>query len=70
MVKVFKTNVTSMIDANLIIQSLINIYPKCKINFDLDDCDKILRIEGGEIDNDHIVCLLNEAKFECKEIYD
>lgn len=70
MVEVFKTNVTDIIDANRIIQSLNNIYPKHKINFDLEDCDKILRIEGVKIDNQRIINLLNEEGFGCKELED
>jgi hypothetical protein len=49
MVEVFKTNVQEVDDANMLIQKLRKHFPNYKINFDLEDCDKILRIEGNRI---------------------
>ena len=46
MVEVFKTNVEDKHLAEKIIAHLNEELPECKINFDLDDCDRILRIEG------------------------
>lgn len=43
---VFKTNVASERDAIRIVNQLIAKWPDLKINFDLDDCDNILRIES------------------------
>lgn len=45
-VEVFKTNITQSSDANNVVESLLQILPECKINFDLHDCDNILRIES------------------------
>ncbi len=47
-VEVFKTNVTDMEVANKIISDLSITLPQSKINFDLTDCDNILRIETAE----------------------
>jgi hypothetical protein len=49
MVEVFKTNVQEVDDANMLIQKLRKHFPNYKINFDFEDCDKILRIEGNRI---------------------
>ena len=49
-VEIFKTNVNNQQLANRIIADLIHLYPNYRINFDLEDCDNILRIE----DNDFI----------------
>jgi hypothetical protein len=49
MVEVFKTNVQEVDDANILIQKLLKYFPNYKINFDLEDFDKILRIEGNHI---------------------
>lgn len=48
-IEVFKTNITHPSVANDVIESLIKILPECRINFDLHDCDNILRIESLEI---------------------
>ncbi len=45
MVEVFKTNVTQSAVAEKITVELSHLLPFAKINFDLQDCDKILRVE-------------------------
>lgn len=46
MVEVFKTNVEDKVLAEKILEILNRELPECRINFDLDDCDRILRVEG------------------------
>jgi hypothetical protein len=52
-VTVFKTNVSQMADALTVIELLTQQLPQCRINFDLDDCDRILRIESTGIEVNH-----------------
>lgn len=49
MVEVFKTNVEDKDLAEMIIKILSRELPECRINFDLDDCDRILRVEGEKL---------------------
>jgi len=49
-VEIFRTNVSHASEANSITRNLRGHFPSCKINFDLDDCDRILRIEGRGCD--------------------
>jgi len=44
------------------------ILPKAKWNFDLDDCDKILRIDSEENIVLKITGLLNIHQFFCEEL--
>jgi hypothetical protein len=37
-------------------------------NFDLDDCDNILRIEADDISPRYIESLLQNAGFDCREL--
>jgi hypothetical protein len=37
-------------------------------NFDLDDCDNILRIEADDISPRYIESLLQTAGFDCREL--
>ena len=48
MVEVFKTNVQHKDVACQVIEELNSHLPSSHINFDLNDCDCILRIEHGE----------------------
>lgn len=45
-VEIFKTNVNNQQLATKIVADLKQLYPEYRINFDLEDCDNILRIEG------------------------
>ena len=46
-VEIFKTNVSNQQLANQIVGDLKQLYPYYRINFDLEDYDKVLRIEGN-----------------------
>ena len=49
MIEVFKTNVQHSEQTKLLLKILLQQFPQHKINFDLDDCDKILRVEDKNI---------------------
>lgn len=65
MVEVFKTNVQEMAKANELVELLRLHFPESRINFDLHDCDKILRIEGGNIPTRTVIDLVHENGFFC-----
>lgn len=46
MIEVFKTNVKDEVQSRVLINLLHKTFPGFKANFDLDDCDKILRVCG------------------------
>jgi len=48
LIEVFKTDVLDKATARLLVKSLKQLFPGSKISFDLDDCDRILRIESSE----------------------
>lgn len=66
MVEVFKTNVRSIYDAKLIVQKLAQEFPKHKINFDLSDCDKILRVQGNNVMERKIIGIVNSLNHTCE----
>jgi hypothetical protein len=45
---------------------LSETFPSFKINFDLSDCDKVLRIEGDNIEALRIMFLVKEHGFQCE----
>jgi hypothetical protein len=65
MVEVFKTNVQRISQAKKIVALLLEHFPDNRINFDLHDCDKVLRIEGKNFEVQHIIMLVNENGFIC-----
>ena len=65
MVEIFKTNVRKKADAIYIINFLKNLFPDYKINFDLEDCDKILRVEALELNPKNIIQYVNNLGYIC-----
>jgi hypothetical protein len=47
-VEVFKTNVNTRRSANKLVNQIHKTFRHYSANFDLDDCDKILRIQCDE----------------------
>lgn len=45
-IEVFRTSVTDERHAGVLKVLLQQAFPSCRINFDLQDCDRILRMEG------------------------
>lgn len=66
MVEVFKTNVQKKAQSKMLHCLLLQAFPLFKINFDLSDCDKVLRIEGEDIVALRIKFLLQEYGFNCE----
>ena len=66
MIEIFKTNVEEMTQAKRLIDLLLGHFPGHKINFDLHDCDKILRVEGKNLIPEKIMGLVKESGFNCK----
>lgn len=58
--EVLRTNVQKNNEAKQIIQDLLKHFPDSKINFDLEDCDKILRVESDYINFNY--CRIRQAK--------
>lgn len=69
-VKIFKTNVRNDKDVAKILTSFLTIYPLCKINFDLDDGDNILRVEAAqfEVETDDIIKHMVGLGYSCEEL--
>jgi hypothetical protein len=68
MVKVFKTDVQSVVNANTIVNVLLNKYPTFRIHLDLEDEDKILRVEGTFFKAADIIHCLKEYGYICIDL--
>jgi hypothetical protein len=67
-IEVFKTNVRSKKNADKVVSLIKSSLPVGKVNFDLEDCDKILRIEAKEIQVQPILNLLLDLGFSCSPL--
>jgi hypothetical protein len=65
-VEVFKTNVAEVELSELLIQQLEDQFPDSLINFDMEDCDKILRVEASTVAPEKIIQILNSNGYSCE----
>jgi hypothetical protein len=68
MIEVFKTNVQEVENTQEIIRKLLEHFPNYRINFDLEDCDKILRIEGSRINAKLVLELVSNNGYFCEAL--
>ena len=68
MIHVFKTSVKSEKQASMVGAFLNILLPYDSWNFDLEDKDRILRVETYELLPDTVVTILNSQGFECDEL--
>ena len=70
MIEVFKTNVREAGASMLLVQKLLEHYPKGRISFDLEDCDRILRIEQKDVCPVKVSAVLAELGYLCEVLED
>ena len=68
LVAVFKTNVCNTEQSQPLLGRLLAMHPHCRINFDIEDCDRVLRVEGENVDALSVVMLMQEHGFVCEEL--
>ena len=66
MIEAFKTNVHKKAQSKMLHCILSEAFPSFKINFDLSDCDKVLRVEGDDMEAIPIMILVKEYGFTCE----
>ncbi|OXB24859.1 hypothetical protein B0A80_03850 [Flavobacterium tructae] len=66
MIEVYKTNVQEVEQSLLIVGKLLEHFPNSHINFDLEDCDRILRVHASSISNQRIIELLDSYGYHCE----
>ena len=71
MVEVFKTNVENADQARVLIGRIHEAFAELTANFDLQDCDRILRVKStGSIQSSVLIRLLNKFGFDAEVLPD
>jgi hypothetical protein len=65
MIEAFKTNIDCGEQALHIIKELKITFTNLEISVDLDDCDKVLRIEGDKFNPAKVISILTEVNVDC-----
>ncbi len=67
-VEIFKTNVQDEAQAEHVIALLRSAFPQYKLNFDLHDCDRVLRVAAMQICPSSVELAVQQAGFLCSHI--
>jgi len=70
MILVFKTSVRTAAESAKLKEPLNALNKDARWNFDLEDCDNILRVEGAAVHAEEIESLLQREGFDCQELED
>lgn len=66
MIEVFKTDIRNITTAKAILKILKQSFPSANFNFDLNDCDNILRTESNDNISQQIIEIINNQGFRCE----
>lgn len=67
-VEIFKTNIKGERTVTYLAMEMNSLFPCCKVTVDLNDRDKVLRVESekGKVKADKVIELLNKRGFHCE----
>jgi len=68
MITVYKTNIPGAGEAASLVACLRKAFPGSRINIDLHDCDRVLRIEGTDVGKQQVENLVSSCGFSCAEL--
>jgi hypothetical protein len=70
-VEVFKTNVETGEQAEQLITLIVQNFPQYAVNFDLDDCDRILRVKSSiSIQEASLIAILQKNGYDAAVLSD
>jgi hypothetical protein len=72
MIEVFKTDVDDSKYADILVEHIQRIFEDYEANFDLQDCDKILRVKNvfGFVNSDRLIKMLKGFGFHAEVLPD
>jgi hypothetical protein len=71
MVEIFKTDVSNEGTAKILCLLITRAFPGYAANFDIDDCDRVLRVVADDcIDNQGVIHLMAECGFKAELLPD
>lgn len=72
MIEIFKTNIEDQEQAHMLVNLIQNTFAGLRANFDLEDCDKILRVESqsNAIEINPMMALLRDFGIHAEVLLD
>ena len=71
-VEVFKTNVNDRGQADWLVRQIEKAFENCAANFDLEDCDRVLRVQTSDprLDVCTLIAMLRDLGFQAQVLPD
>ena len=63
MIEVFSTSLTAEADTRLVIEAICKAMPGARVDFDLDDRERIMRVHGPYIQANEVILILAACGF-------
>ncbi len=72
MIEVFRTNVNNKSEAKNVMNELVKTIPDSIVSFDLEDCDRVLRVESRKqrFDKRQVMEMVRKNGFLCQVLND
>lgn len=68
---IFRTNVQHRKEAIHALNILYNyLQPDERATIDLEDCDKVLRVESSHVNPQEVIAIMNQSGYDCAELED
>ncbi len=65
-VKIFSTDIENTTQVHNISSAICSLFPQSMVTVDLEDCDRVLRVEGDIPSNAYIIDLLSKFGIRCE----
>lgn len=65
MIGIFKTNISTQKEKNQVIRALSGEFSATLCTLDLEDCDRVLRVDGPQMEEHQVVSFVRELGFQC-----
>ncbi|RZK13203.1 MAG: hypothetical protein EOO46_00225 [Flavobacterium sp.] len=66
--KIFSTDIENRTQVKDVSTAICSLFPGSIVTVDLEDCDKVLRVDGNIPSSEYIISLLSKLGFRCQEL--
>ena len=66
--KIFSTDIENRTQVNDVSVAICSLFPGSIVTVDLEDCDRVLRVDGNIPSGEYIISLLSKLGFRCQEL--
>ncbi|WP_298714531.1 hypothetical protein [uncultured Chitinophaga sp.] len=65
MIGIFKTNINTQKEKKLVIRALSGEFSVTMCTLDLEDCDKVLRVECLQMEEHQVISFVRDLGYQC-----